>query len=161
MAKVIVDEQKIIVKPWWERARIVFIGAGLGLGWWVATALLNRYIIEPLGCRDLSVSATACTDSFGVAGNVAIVIVSLIGIAVLVRNLYSRPLVIAIASAVVLWGLGSFLSGLAWYESLAWSVGLFAVAYILFNLVTRVKLLGWVLILAAVIVLAIRLLLVL
>lgn len=161
MAKVIVDEQQVIVEPWWERARIVFIGAGIGLLWWGLAALLNRYIIEPLACRDLSASATACVDSFGVAGNVTLVIVTLLGVAILVRWLFARPLIIGVASAIVLWGLGTYLTGLGWFESLLWSIGLFAATYTLFFLVTRLKTLGWSLVLAAVIVLAIRLLLVL
>lgn len=161
MAKVIVDEQKIVVKPWWERARVVFVGAGLGLCWWVVTALLSRYVVEPLGCRDLSNGAATCTDSFGVAGNVAMVLIALLGTAVLVRGFYHRPLLITVASAAVLWGLGTFLTGLAWYEALLWSVVLYVAAYALFSLVARIKMLGWAIIIAAVIVLTIRLLLVL
>lgn len=161
MAKVIVDKQERVVKPWWDQTRIIVIGAGLGLGWWVLAALLNRYVIEPLACRDISVNASACVDSYGVAGNVALILISLIGLIILIRGLHRFPVVISIASTALLWGLGGYLSGLSWIEALGWSVFLFAAVYGLFSLVTRLRVLGWVLIASLVIVVAIRLLLLL
>jgi hypothetical protein len=65
------------------------------------------YIIEPLVCRDLA-NAAVCVDSFGVAGNVATVIVAILGVFALVRNLQPRPIIIAVAAAAVLWGLGQY-----------------------------------------------------
>ena len=137
MAKVITDERTVVVKPWWARVRIVFTGAVLGLIWWVSTVLIRTYIIEPVVCRDLS-NAAACVDSFGVAGNIMTVVVAILGVFALIRTLQPRPIIIAVASAVVLWGLGQYLNGLVWYEAILWSVLLYAVTYILFGLVARI-----------------------
>ena len=160
MAQVIVDQRTVVVKPWWARVRIVFIGAGLGAIWWVLTALLRNYIIEPLACRDLS-TATACVDSIGVAGNIAAVIVAIISIFILIRTLQPRPIIIAAAAAAALWGLGTYINGLAWYEALLWAVLLYAAAYTLFSLVARMAWLLGAVVVSVVIVLVIRILLIL
>lgn len=160
MAQVITDQRTVVVKPWWARVRIFFIGAGLGLIWWVITALLRNYIIEPLACRDLS-TATACVDSIGVAGNIAAVIIAIISVFILIRTFQPRPIIIAVASAAVLWGLGTYINGLAWYEALLWGVLLYALAYTLFSFVSRMAWLLGSIVVAVVIVLVIRILLIL
>ena len=158
MAQVIADERSVVVKPWWVRVRIGFVGAGLGLIWWILTALLKNYIIEPLACRDLS-TATACVDSLGVAGSIAAVIVAVIGVFVLIRTLQPRPIIIAVASAVLLWSLGSYMNGLAWYETIFWAIALYAATYVLFGLIARIVWLPGAVITAIVTVLVIRILL--
>jgi len=159
MARVIADERTVVVKPWWARVRIVFIGALLGLVWWVLTVLLRIYVIEPLACRDLANAAT-CVDGSAVAGAIATVIVAVIGAFALVRTLQPRPIIIAVAAAAVLWTLGQYLSGLAWYEAILWAVALYAASYVLFGMVARIVWFPGAVIMALVTVVAIRLLLV-
>lgn len=158
MAKVIVDEQTRIVKPWWDKASVPIIGAGIGLVWWIATSILRNYVVEPLACRDLA-SAGACVDSFGVAGMIAAILVALLGTAILVRTWQARPLVIALATAALLWSLGSYMNGLVWFETLVWAVILYALSYTVFSFVVRLQSLVAVLIVSVLIVAAIRLLL--
>lgn len=158
MAKVIVDERTVVVKPWWARVRIVFTGALLGLIWWVLTALLRFYVIEPIACRDLANAAT-CVDSLGVAGSIATVLVALIGAFLLVRTLQPRPIIIAVASAVVLWSLAYYFTGLAWYEAILWSILLYAVTYVLFGLIARIVWMPAAIMTAVVTALVIRILL--
>ena len=158
MAQVIMDERTVVVKPWWARVRIVFTGASLGLLWWVLTALLRFYVVEPIACRDLS-TATACVDSMGVAGSIATVLIALLGVFVLIRTLQPRPIIISVAAAIVLWTLGSYVSGLAWYEALLWGVLLYALTYVLFGLVARIVWLPGAMLTAAITVLVIRILL--
>jgi hypothetical protein len=160
MARVIVDERTVVVKPWWARVRIVFTGASLGLTWWVLTALLRFYVVEPIACRDLS-SATTCVDSLGVAGSIAAILVAVIGAFILVRTLQPRPIIIAVASAVVLWSIGYYISGLAWYEALLWAIVLYAATYALFGLIARIVWLPGAIMTAIVTALVIRILLVL
>lgn len=159
MARVITDERSVVIKPWWARVRIVFTGAVLGLIWWILTALLRMYVIEPLACRDLS-SAASCVDSFGVAGSIATIIVAVLGIFALVRTLQPRPIIIAVASAAVLWTLGQYLNGLAWYEVLLWAIVLYAATYVLFGLIARIVWFPAAILTAIITVLAIRILLV-
>lgn len=159
MARVIVDERTVVVKPWWARVRIVFIGASLGLIWWILTALLRVYVVEPVACRDLSNAAT-CVDAYGVAGSIAAIIAAIIGVFMLIRTLHPRPIVIAVATAAVLWTLGHYVSGLAWYESVLWAVVLYAATYVLFGMVARIVWFPAAAATAIITVVAIRLLLV-
>jgi hypothetical protein len=160
MAKVIQSQQLIVARPWWENGKIVIIGLGLGLIWWGLALLLNSFVVEPLACRNLS-TATACIDSFGVAGSIAAIIVGIIGVLVLIRALQPRPIVIALASAVLLWDLGSLLNGLAWWETGLWALFFYGVSYALFSLAARINNTVLSLVTAAVVVIVIRLLLIL
>ena len=158
MAQVITDERTVVVKPWWARVRIIFTGAALGLLWWIFTAILRHYVIEPIACRDLS-QASACVDSFGVAGSIATVLIAIIGAFVLVRTLQPRPIIIAVAAAVVLWTLGSYINGLGWLEAILWAIVLYAATYGLFSIVARIVWLPGAVMTAAVTALVIRILL--
>lgn len=137
MAKVIQDERNIVTEPWWAKGTIVYVGLGAGLLWWVLTSLLRHYIVEPLACRDLS-AATACVNSLEVSGNIAAILVAAVGVFALIRVLQPRPIIIAVATLAVLWGIGGFMAGLAWAPVFLWSLFFYAVAYSLFSLVARI-----------------------
>ncbi len=160
MAKVIQNERSVVVEPWGVKGRLVFIGRGMGLVWWVLTALLRQYVVEPFACRDLSAAAT-CVNAIGVSGSIAAVLVAVLGAYVLVRNIQPRPIIIAVATAVLLWDLGTILRGLGWWETLLWALFLYTACYVLFSFVSRIAWLAASLTLAAVIVVIIRILLVL
>jgi hypothetical protein len=159
MAQVIANDQSIVVKPWWARVRIIFVGAAIGLLWWILAVILKTYIVEPLACRDLSNAAT-CMDGYPIAGSIATVLVAVAGTFALVKTLQPRPIIIAVASAALLWTLGQYVSGLAWYEGLLWAIALYAVIYVLFGMIARIVWLPGVFIAAGVTVIAIRLLLI-
>lgn len=158
MAKVIVDEPVQVVKPWWDNIKVPVIGLIVGVLWWGLTSILRTYVVEPLACRDLS-SAAVCVDAFGVAGSVAAILVALLGIGLLIRIWQPRPVIIALATLALLWSLGSYLQGLHWAETLVWSLALYAVSYVVFSFVVRIRLPWVALVVAVLIVLAIRLLL--
>lgn len=160
MAKVVKSQQQVIAEPWWVKIKIVYIGAGLGIVWWIITAILQHYVVEPLACRDLS-SATACVDSFGVAGSVAAILVAVLSIYILVKTVQPRPIIIAIAAAVLLWSLGFVLRGLQLWETLLWALFIYAAAYSLFSLVARIRSTVVSVVVAAIVVIAIRLILML
>ena len=50
----------------------------MGLLWWVLTAILRQYVVEPIACRDLS-TAAACVNSIQVSGSIAAVLVAVAG----------------------------------------------------------------------------------
>ncbi len=158
MAKIVQDDQQVIVEPWWAKIKIVYIGLGLGLLWWILTTVLKHYVVEPIACRDLS-TAAACVNSFGVTGSIVTVIIAILGAVILVRLLQPRPIVIALATAIVLWDLGLLITGLVWWETLLWALFFYVVCYVLFSMVARINSLVWSLIIAVVVVLAIRLVL--
>ena len=158
MAKVVQTQQQVIIEPWWLKIKIIGIGLGAGVLWWVLTVLFRQYIVEPLACRDLS-TAAACVDSFSVSGSIATVLVAVIGLIFLVRFIQPRPIIIALSSAVALWNLGALVEGLAWWWSLLFSVVLYVISYTLFGLVARIPWLLWSIVLAVLIVAGTRILL--
>ncbi|NCO10597.1 hypothetical protein GW930_01645 [Candidatus Saccharibacteria bacterium] len=123
MAKVITDTQQVIARSWWQSGETAFLGILIGVCWWVLYMLLNTY--TPM-----------IPD---IAGTVSHVLVAVLGVSGLVRLFAARPLLIAIASATTLWGLGGFVDGLVWYETLLWSALLFGLAYALFGAVAHIR----------------------
>lgn len=161
MAKVIQqNQQQVIVEPWWARGAIVYIGLGIGLVWWIVTALLRQYVVEPFACRDL-VTADACVNSIGTSGSIATVLVAVLGVWLLIRYIQPRPIIIAVATAVLLWDIAALMTGLPWWLTLLWALFFYAVSYVLFSLVARIRWLAASLALAAILVVGIRLLLIL
>lgn len=160
MAKVVQSQQQVIVEPWWVKGKIVYIGLGMGLLWWVLTAILRQYVVEPMACRDLS-SAAACVNSIGVSGSIAAVLVAVAGTWMLINYLQPRPIIVAVATLVLLWDLATMMNGLVWWMTLLLGVLFYAASYSLFSMVSRVQWLALALTLAAIIVVGIRLLLVL
>ncbi len=160
MAKVVQSQQQVIVEPWWVKGQIIYIGLGMGLLWWLLTAILRQYVIEPLACRDLS-SAASCVNAIGISGNIAAVLVAVLGTWLLIRYLQPRPIIITVATLVLLWDLSSLVNGMAWWATLLAALFFYAASYGLFSMVARIRWLAWALTLAAVIVVGIRLLLVL
>lgn len=160
MAKVIQSQQQIIVEPWWVKGRIIYIGLAMGLLWWVLTAIIRQYVVEPIACRDLS-TATACVNSIGVSGSIAAVLVAVAGTFLLVRYLQPRPIIIAVATMILLWDLGSMVNGLAWWVTLLWALFFYTASYGLFSMIARIQWLAAALTLAALIVVGIRLIIIL
>ena len=134
--------------------RIAFIGAALGVISLPLTWLLGTYVIDPLVCRGNALEM--CGRSGEVAGNVAIVIVSVVSVALLIRQYVYRSVGIAIAVAGSFWGITALLEGLGWFETAAWAAGLYVFAYLLFANILRIRSLFVAVAIALVAVLLIR-----
>lgn len=160
MAKVIQTQQQVVAEPWWVKGNIVYIGLAMGVLWWILTAILRQYIVEPIACRDLS-TASACVNSIGVSGSIAAVLVAVTGTILLVRYVQPRPIIISLATMILLWDLGALVNGLTWWAVLLWALFFYTASYLLFNMVARIQWLAAGLTIAAVLVVGIRLLLVL
>ena len=102
--------------------RIALLGATLGVIYWLFTLVLSRYI-----------------DSLGVAGDVATILAATIGVIVMLNLRMPRPLLIAVASAVSLWGLARLTNGLSELEIAIWSALLYCLAYTLFYWINRYR----------------------
>lgn len=159
MAKALVD-QEVIVRPWQTWLRVVLIGAVIGLAFWVITALLARYVVEPLACRQMA-EAAVCANATGVAGNIATILAGLGSIFALIRLGVARPIIVTVASAALLWNLAAMMVGLFWLEAVAWSIALYAAAYGLFAWITRYSILWVTIVVSLAIILLIRIALVL
>lgn len=105
--------------PFW---RIAIVGLVTGLVFWAATLLINNY-----------------TDSISLAGNIATIVAAIISVAVMVRMQIAQPLIIAVLAGGALWGMAEWTDGLFWIEAIAWSVVLYALAYVCFSWLLRLK----------------------
>ncbi len=115
---------------------IALVGSALGALYWCLTAITEKYLIDPIFCKTTSEIAT-CMQSTAISGDVATILVAAIGIVVMVSLKMVRPLIIALSSGAVLWGLASMSSGLAWGEVIIWNIALYCLAYILFSWIAR------------------------
>lgn len=141
MAKVVssnIDSQPVSkLSPAWH---IILMGASLGLLYSGLTLYLSKFV-------GLS----------SAAGDIATIIVATVGIIVMLNLRMARPLLVAVASAVSLWGLSKLTDGLGWFEVLVWSVLVYGLAYFLFSWLTRYKKITPVLIAIIIIVVIVRL----
>lgn len=115
--------------------RVAILGLGLGIGTWLLGFLFNRFLIEPVICANQS--GGICANTEDVAGNIALILVAIGGVLGLVRLGIYRPMLVAIAVAICLWGLGGWLSGLVWYEALGWTALIYMAAYAAFTWLVR------------------------
>ncbi len=137
MAKVVLDDSQTrdISQHyvWW---RLALIGAGLGIIYWALTYLIGHFIVDQLFCGN-SANAATCSNSVSISGNIANILVAAIGLVVMVRMKIFRPIIIAVASAVLLWGLAGWTEGLWFLEAGLWSILLFSLCYLLFSWIGR------------------------
>jgi hypothetical protein len=136
MAKTIIEDEQLstyLLRSW---IRVVIFGAIAGLIYWIFVAVIGSFIIEPLACRS-TMNASTCVQATPLAGQITTVIIAALSIAGMVRLGVVRPIVIAVASAAVLWNLSAYTEGLFWLEGAVWAVVLYAFAYALFGWLAR------------------------
>lgn len=137
MAELIQEErypQTISVSfSWWK---VLLIGAAIGALYYLLTALIGRFFIDPMYCKT-ALEAANCANSLAISGNIANILVGAIGLGALVGLRVVRPLIIVGASVVLLWGLSTWTVGLFWVEAVAWDALLFGLAYLLFGWICR------------------------
>ena len=115
--------------------QVVLLGIILGAITWLLTLLVDRFVITSIFCGDAGNGI--CTNAQTVAGNVALVLTAIGGLLGLIRLGVYRPLLVVIAASIVLWDLAGWMNGLLWYETLAWTVLLYAVVYAAFAWLVR------------------------
>lgn len=160
MAQVLITDQQANAESLTMWVRTIVLGALLGILFWLLTILIGHYIIEPLYCRNM-VNAALCNNSTPLSGNIAAVLVALAGVIAMVRIGAARPIVIAVATAALLWDLASWTQGVFWLEAVLFSVVLYAITFALFAWITRYASLLVTLIITVLIVIIIRIALVL
>lgn len=159
MAQVIITDQQALSESWAMWIRTVVLGAVTGLIFWLLAIIVARYIIDPLACGRLFNSAV-CVDSAPLSGHIAAILAAVVGLISMVRISAARPIVIAVASAALLWDLGTWIDGLFWLEAVVWSIVLYAAVYALFAWITRYANLLMTVIISLLIVIIIRIALV-
>ncbi|RYX78716.1 hypothetical protein EON76_03295 [bacterium] len=137
--------------------QVILLGIILGAVSWLLTLLLDRFVMTALFCGN-DASSALCTGSTAIAGNIALVFASIGGLLGLVRLGVYRPLLVAIAAAICLWGLAGWVDGLMWYEALAWTVILYSLTFTAFSWLVRPRLFLIAIVLIIVVVLLARIL---
>lgn len=115
--------------------QVALLGAGLGILSWILTQLIRQIVFVPLFCGDPANSM--CVGATGSAGVIALIATTIAGLLGLVRLGVYRPLLVALASAVSLWGIAIWIGNLLWFEAIAWSIVLYVVSYVVFTWLVR------------------------
>lgn len=132
--------QTLIELRWQALVQVGLLGAGLGLLSWLLTILVRQVIFVPLFCGDPT--NAACVGATGSAGVLALIITGIVGLLGLVRLGVYRPLLVALAAAVSLWGVAVWIGAMQWYEAAAWSALLYALMYMAFAWLVRPRAFG-------------------
>lgn len=122
-----------------EMVQTLVIGAIVGVVVWGLTLLLNKYAFGPLMCR--SGIAGKCSDSYSYALITSQVVAGIIGLIMLVRRRIFRPLLVVLGVMITLWGSLNILSDWTWYGAALASLVLYAIAYLVFMLLARIRML--------------------
>lgn len=140
--------QALIELRWQTIVQVALLGAVLGLLTWLLTIVLRQVIFVPLFCGDPV--NVACVGATGSAGVLALIITGIVGLLGLVRLGVYRPLLVALAAAISLWGMAVWTGGMVWYEAAAWSVVLYAIVYALYTWLVRPRAFGLALLLVVI-----------
>ncbi len=116
--------------------QIALTGAAVGALYFILTFLVQHFVIDALYCGS-SLNAANCSNSLSIAGNIATILVGTIGLGVMVSLRVVRPIVVVVASAVLLWGLSQWTVGLNWGEVALWSALLYTLSYLVFAWISR------------------------
>lgn len=119
--------------PFWK---IAFVGVVVGSLYLLFTWLVQIFIIDPIFCST-SYNSLVCSDLVGVSGNIATIFLAIFGILIMVYFRMHQPLIIAVSSGFLLWGLSRWTDGLSFAEVMFWNVMLYAFAYVLFSWLAR------------------------
>lgn len=117
--------------------QVALLGLSLGVIFWLLTLLIRQVVFIPLFCGDPSNSM--CVGATGSAGVVALIITTIAGLLGLVRLGIYRPLLVALAVAVSLWGIAGWTANMYWFEAVAWTIVLFALSYVMFTWLVRLR----------------------
>ena len=139
---VVHEEADTRVLPYIGMARREFIGViitgiAVGVAVGVLYMLLNKFVFGAVLCR--AQSTGDCSQAPNYAMIVALLIGGIGGVANLARLRAYRPLLTAIATTVVFWGVHTLVGGLAWYWILLDLAVLFALAYAAFSWAARIR----------------------
>ena len=134
---------------------VVLCGAGVGLFVAVLYLLLNNFVFSAVLCRPQDLSN--CTNAPGYAMIVATVIGAIAGLVALARARVYRPLFIVLFATIGLWAGNILVDTFAWYLVVPVLVALYALAYLLFAWLARMRSFLFAAVLGIVVIVIIRL----
>lgn len=120
-----------------DLARVLGVGAIVGLIVWLVASLLFKFVFSPVLCRPIAPSDCHLAPSYGLVAG--LIIANIIGLIMLVRMRLYRPLLAVIAAAVALWPFAWLVTNLPWgWTLLAYTI-VWALGYALFAWIARTK----------------------
>lgn len=137
-----------------ELMSTVLVGIAVGIIVALVAYLMNKWVFGVVLCRPQS--PTECSLAPNYAMIVAMVVGAIGGLVGLARLRIYRPLLIVLAVTIALWGVTAALGGLAWYWLVVAMALLFGFTYGLFAWVSRVRSFILAVVIAVVLVVAIR-----
>lgn len=137
MAKIIsTNIESRTISEYYPFFKITLIGIFIGSIYWLVAKFVEMFVIEPLFCGQTT-GSLICIDSIGVSGDIATILIATIGLIMMVYLRMYYPLIIAMATGFILWGLSRWTDGLPIAEIILCDVILYAVSYNLFSWITR------------------------
>lgn len=112
--------------------RIFVYGLLVGVVSFALYVGLDRFVFEPILCRE-SAALARCETKDEFAAGTAIVLGALLGLFLLVRERVYRPILAIIGVLVALWGVFALVGSLPVFLAAFVAVLLFALAYVLFS----------------------------
>jgi len=136
---------------------VLLIGIIVGILTWGLSTVVATYVLHPLMCGQGA--GERCGGVIPYAEILATIIASGVGLFGLVRLQVFRPLLVALASAVALWGIVGYTNVLfPWYGVLLASALFYGISYLVFMWMTRIRYFWAALILLVALIIGIRLL---
>lgn len=123
MVKVLGQEEPIAGSISWKLLiPLVITGLAVGALTLLGVYLLNQYVVGQIACQ-VGSSLIDCSDAPSFSSGIALIVTTIAGLIVMVRRRVYRPLLVAIATLVSLWGIGA-----SWPEQLTIFSGLLVIA---------------------------------
>jgi hypothetical protein len=152
------DSNMLIAPEWIDLLRVGILGLAVGLLIPALSWVLQKFLIAPVFCRE-GATLAVCGGGDLTTYYVATVVMSVVAIALMANWQIFRPLLVAVATAAALWGLQRYMgstvahSGVEYYLS---SGVTFALTFLLFYWVMRLKSFAFSVVLAVIAVALIR-----
>ena len=111
---------------------IFLYGLSVGFVTFVGYLVLERFVFEPILCRE-SVALARCETTGSFASGVAIILGSMLGLVLLVRERVYRPILAIIGVAISLWSIYALVAALPIVLAGAVATIMFGISYVLFS----------------------------
>lgn len=111
---------------------VFLYGLGVGLLTYALYLALDRFVFDPILCKENS-ALVHCEDASGIAGGVAMILGSFAGLVALVRERVYRPIMAILGVVISLWGIFTVTASLPLIVAVLYVALLFAVSYTLFS----------------------------
>lgn len=121
----------------WRSVMNVFLcGAIIGVVTYILFMLFDRYVYQLLLCGD-SRAALSCDASAPLANGTAIILGSMLGLILMVRERVYRPILAIIGVTITVWGMFFVLASLPWIVLLLAAALVFGISYVLYTWVAQ------------------------